>query len=108
VHVPPERPFHIVFGLLANKDAPGVLKAFAGRSATVHAVSVPGHPHHPLAELAEAAQAAGLNALAANDVADALSWIARHADRAQPPIVLIFGSLYLAGEVLRKNGRVPA
>jgi dihydrofolate synthase/folylpolyglutamate synthase len=107
VHVRPQRPFHIVFGLLANKDAPGVLKAFAGRSATVHAVSVPGHPHHPLAELAEAAQAAGLNALAANDVADALSWIARHADRAQPPIVLILGSLYLAGEVLRANGQVP-
>jgi dihydrofolate synthase/folylpolyglutamate synthase len=38
---------------------------------------------------------------------DALGWIARHADRAAPPIVLILGSLYLAGEVLRKNDQVP-
>ena len=41
-------------------------------------------------------------------VEDALGWIARHADRARPPIVLILGSLYLAGEVLRKNGQPPA
>jgi dihydrofolate synthase/folylpolyglutamate synthase len=41
-------------------------------------------------------------------VEDALRWIHRHADRAQPPIVLIMGSLYLAGEVLRKNGQAPS
>jgi dihydrofolate synthase/folylpolyglutamate synthase len=37
----------------------------------------------------------------------ALDWIARHADRAQPPVVLIAGSLYLAGEVLALNGAEP-
>ena len=40
------------------------------------------------------------------DVEDALGWIARHADRARPPVVLIMGSLYLAGEVL--EGERPA
>ncbi|HEY0148834.1 MAG TPA: folylpolyglutamate synthase/dihydrofolate synthase family protein [Allosphingosinicella sp.] len=108
VHVPSGRPFHIVFGLLANKDAAGVLKPFAARSATVHAVPVPGHAHHAPRDLVAAAQAGGLNALAAGNVADALGWIARHADRAQPPAVLILGSLYLAGEVLRANEQAPS
>jgi dihydrofolate synthase/folylpolyglutamate synthase len=106
-HVAPGRPFHIVFGLLANKDAPGVLKPFGGRQTTVHAVPVPGHEHHVPAELAASARVAGLSGLAARDVADALGWIARHADRDRPPIVLITGSLYLAGEVLRANGQAP-
>ena len=107
-HVPTERPFHLVFGLLANKDAPGVLKPFARRSATLHPVPVPGHDHHPPAELARIAKANGLTAMPAADVADALGWIARHADRAAAPIVLVMGSLYLAGEVLRANGQPPA
>lgn len=106
-HVPSDRPFHIVLGLLANKDCGGVLKAFANRGATVHAVPVPGHPHHDPAELAAAARGAGLASLAAPDVESALGWIARHADRERPPIVLVMGSLYLAGEVLRANGQAP-
>jgi len=102
-----ERPFHLVFGLLANKDAAGVLQAFRGRALTVHAIPVPGHEHHPPTALAAAAREAGLNAMLAESVADALGWIARHADRAQPPVVVIMGSLYLAGEVLKANDQPP-
>jgi dihydrofolate synthase/folylpolyglutamate synthase len=107
-HVPADRPFHIVFGLLANKDAPGVLKPFCGRKLTLHAVAVPGHACHSPADLIVAASGAGIGAMAAADVEDALGWIGRHADRARPPIVLIFGSLYLAGETLRMNSQQPA
>jgi dihydrofolate synthase/folylpolyglutamate synthase len=107
-HVPSDQPFHIVLGLLANKDMAGVLKPFANRAATLHAVPVPGHPHHAPADLAAAARGAGLSALVAGDVRGALGWIARHADRNRPPIVLILGSLYLAGEVLKVNGQMPA
>ena len=106
-HVPSDRPFHIVFGLLANKDAAGVLKPFANRAVTVHTVPVPGHPHHGPAELLETARAAGIRGVAASDVESALGWIGRHADRAHPPIVLILGSLYLAGEVLKANRQPP-
>jgi len=106
-YVPAERPFHIIFGLLENKDAKGVLKPFRNRAITLHAIPVPGHPHHPPAALSAEAHDVGLTAMAAKDVEDALGWIARHADRAHPPIVLILGSLYLAGEVLRKNGQLP-
>jgi dihydrofolate synthase/folylpolyglutamate synthase len=106
-HVPSDRPFHIVLGLLANKDAAGLLKPFASRAATLHAVRVPGHPHHEPVHLTGLARASGLAALAAADVEAALGWIARHADRERPPIVLVMGSLYLAGEVLKANGQAP-
>jgi dihydrofolate synthase/folylpolyglutamate synthase len=78
--VPAGRPLHLVMGLLANKDATGVLRAFAGRHATLHAVPVPGHEHHAPAELAAMAKHVGLTALPAVDV---------------------------AGEVLRDNGQLP-
>ena len=106
-HVPSDRPFHVVFGLLANKDAAGVLKPFANRSMTLHAIPVPGHDHHAPADLVLAARAAGISAVAATDVEKALTWIGRHADRTQPPIVLIMGSLYLAGDILRRNEQPP-
>ncbi|MBV9931177.1 MAG: bifunctional folylpolyglutamate synthase/dihydrofolate synthase [Alphaproteobacteria bacterium] len=109
VHVPGDRAFHLVFGLLANKDAPGVLKPFAGGQPTVHAVAVPGHASHPAAELVALARRNGLAAMAAEDVPAALAWIGRHGEpAAPPPVVLVMGSLYLAGDVLRANGQVPA
>jgi dihydrofolate synthase/folylpolyglutamate synthase len=106
-HVPAGRPFHIIFGLLANRDARGVLQPFRGRALTLHSVAVPGHAAHPPEVLAADARASGMTAMAASGVADALAWIARHADPAHPPVVLVMGSLYLAGEVLRDNGQPP-
>jgi dihydrofolate synthase/folylpolyglutamate synthase len=106
-HLGAGRPFHIILGLLENKDPVGFLKPFSGRTATVHAVPVPGHAHHRPSALATAARSAGLVGMAAADPVQALDWIARHADRAQPPVVLIAGSLYLAGEVLALNGAEP-
>ncbi len=58
-------------------------------------------------ESAPVAKDAGLPGIVATDVADALAQIARGADRARPPVVLIAGSLYLAGEVLSANGYLP-
>ncbi len=106
-HVEAGRPFHIIMGLLENKDAGGFLKPFSGRTATVHTVPVPGHPHHEPAQLAAAARANGLAAFAATDPLAAIDWIAHHADRTQPPVVLIGGSLYLAGTMLAANGTIP-
>jgi len=108
LHVPADRPFHIVLGLLANKEVAGVLKPFQGRSLTFHPVPVEAHDHHAPAALSRSAKESGLSAVPASSVEEALGWIARHSDRARPPVVLVFGSLYLAGEVLRKNGQVPS
>jgi dihydrofolate synthase/folylpolyglutamate synthase len=102
-----DRHFHIVFGLLANKDRQGVLKPFAGRDANVIGVPVSDHDHHAPAELAETARAIGLGGDAAAGVADALSRIAAEEAAGEPPVVLVFGSLYLAGEVLKANGQLP-
>lgn len=102
-----DRPFHLIFGLLANKDAAGVLHPFRGRSLTLYAIPVPEHEHHPPAELARLARDAGMQAMTAASVEEALGWIARHADRDKPPVVLIMGSLYLAGAVLAANGQAP-
>jgi dihydrofolate synthase/folylpolyglutamate synthase len=106
-HVEAGHPFHILLGLLANKDADGVLKPFRNRSITLHTLPVANHAHHAPEDLAHAADRAGINAMPAKSLEQALGWISRHADRAQPPIVLIMGSLYLAGEVLRKNEQAP-
>jgi dihydrofolate synthase/folylpolyglutamate synthase len=103
-HVPPGRPFHLIIGLLANKDAEGVIKPFAPRLATMHAVPVPDHEHHSPVALSAAAGPAGR---VAEDVAVALRSIAGEGDPARPPVVLIFGSLYLAGNVLSRNGEPP-
>jgi dihydrofolate synthase/folylpolyglutamate synthase len=105
--VPAGRPFHIILGLLQNKDAGGFLKPFSGRTATVHTVPVPDHEFHVPAQLAVAARANGLTAFPAADPLAALDWIAHHADRAAPPVVLIGGSLYLAGAMLAANGTLP-
>ena len=106
-HVPAGRDFHMILGLLENKDAVGVLKPFRNRSVTVHPVPVPDHPHHSPERLGTIAREAGLTAVPSGGIEEALSWIARHADRQVPPIVLILGSLYLAGEVLAKNRQPP-
>jgi len=105
--VEPDRSFHIVFGLLANKDREGVLKPFAGRDAQVLGVPVPDHAHHSPADLADTARGMGLGADVAVDVSDALRRITKESAGGNPPVVLVFGSLYLAGEVLKANGQIP-
>lgn len=100
-----ERPFYLVFGILAAKDAAGFLKPFAGRATAVYPVPVPGHAHHDPADLVRLARETGLPGSAAADVPAALAAIAKSADRARPPIVLVAGSLYIAGGVLTANGQ---
>ena len=100
-HVAPDRPLHIILGLLENKDAAGFLAAMGQVHARFHMVPVPGHPHHAPATLAETARLAGLTAEPAADVAAALATIS---EDGTPPVVLIGGSLYLAGRALEANG----
>jgi dihydrofolate synthase / folylpolyglutamate synthase len=83
---------HLILGMLAAKDPQAVVAPLHGRIASVQAVPVPGHDHH-------GAQAFGHGAQAMGSVAQALAALP---DDGLP--VLICGSLYLAGEVLRLNG----
>lgn len=100
-----ERPVHLILGMLANKDAQGLLAPFVPLAQSLHAVPVPGHEHHAPTLLAQVAQTLGIpHAAPAIDVNAALRDIAR---RGAAPVVLILGSLYLAGTVLEANGELP-
>jgi dihydrofolate synthase/folylpolyglutamate synthase len=105
-HQTPARPLHIVMGLLANKDAGGFLAAMGRLSATFHMVPVPGHDHHAPDELAQTTKLAGFEAYPAASVEGALARIAAGDDDNAPPMVLVGGSLYLAGRTLAANGTV--
>jgi dihydrofolate synthase/folylpolyglutamate synthase len=102
----PARDMALVLGMLANKDAEGVLAALvAGGAITcVIGVPVPGHASHPPEALAAIAHANGIAAAAADSLTIALDALAdqRHED------VLIAGSLYLAGLALDANDEAPA
>ncbi|MBO9528181.1 MAG: bifunctional folylpolyglutamate synthase/dihydrofolate synthase, partial [Sphingobium yanoikuyae] len=99
------RPVQLVIGMLANKDAQGLLAPFAPLAAGLHAVPVPGHEHHAPTQLAEVAQTLGIpHAAIAPDVPRALTDIARQGGA---PVVLVLGSLYLAGTVLAANAQLP-
>jgi len=100
-------PFHLIVGMLASKDAAAFLKAFAGRTTAVHAVPIDGHDCIAPDALAKLAEKVGLPASPAASVREAIARIANAADRKAPPVVLIAGSLYLAGDVLKENGPLP-
>ena len=96
-------PAHFVLGLLANKDAAGVMAALAPVLSTLHAVPVPGHEHHAPEALVALGRELGLRGTAAPDTEAALDAAARDG----AATVLIAGSLYLAGAVLAANGEAP-
>jgi len=98
---------HLVLGMLSNKDPAGLLTPFAEIATTLHAVPIANHEHHAPHALVTVAHALGIAAHTADGIEDALRDIVEIADLAEPPIVLILGSLYLAGEVLRANGELP-
>ncbi|WP_447724940.1 bifunctional folylpolyglutamate synthase/dihydrofolate synthase [Sphingomonas koreensis] len=103
------RAVHLVLGMLANKDATGLLAPFAPLAASLTAIPVPGHAHHEPAGLAATARTLGIPAAdTAEDPESALRRIAaRPESGGTSPLVLILGSLYLAGEVLRANDELP-
>jgi dihydrofolate synthase/folylpolyglutamate synthase len=98
----PPRPTYLIAGMLNTKDVAGFMRPLAGHALHLHAVSIPGEKATlPAEETCAAARAAGIPADTAPSVADALAAIAARDPRAR---VLICGSLYLAGRILRENG----
>jgi len=103
-----ERPIHLIVGMQAHRDITPYLEPFSGLARSVHAVPVPGvEAPAPAAEIAATANALGMQGLMASSVASALESIASREDDS-PVLVLITGSLYLAGDVLAENGPLPA
>ncbi len=101
------RPVHLVVGMLANRDPARFLKPFLGLAESVTGIAIPGvEATHPAATVAAAAGDLGINGRVAADVGSALDTIAARSG-AMAPVVLITGSLYLAGRVLAENGPLP-
>ncbi|GAA0767083.1 dihydrofolate synthase/folylpolyglutamate synthase [Erythromicrobium ramosum] len=86
---------HLVIGMIEGKDPTAVTVPLGPTLVSITAVPVPGHDWHPV-------EAFGPKARPAPDVASAMAMIP---DDGLP--ILIAGSLYLAGEVLRLNHELP-
>ena len=101
------RPLVMIVGMLASKDCEGFLRNFTGLARRMIAVPVPGSEKSVPAEaLADTARGIGLSATSRDNIAEAFEAV-RKLDLDPPPRVLITGSLYLAGEVLKQNGTLP-
>lgn len=98
----PKRPTHMICGMLNTKDVTGYLRPLAAQADSLIGVSIPGEANTlPAEETAKAAASVGLASSISDSVEDALAAITANDPEAR---ILICGSLYLAGHILRKNG----
>ena len=97
-----DRPIHLVVGMKQGKTVHGFLQPLLPLATTMTAVREPGQ--HLAMEVDAIIAASKGVARSGPDVAGAL---ARLRAEARPGRVLICGSLYLAGEVLKADGSIP-
>lgn len=98
----PPRPTHLVCGMLNTKDIAGYLRPLAAYAASLTAIDIPGEPNTlPAEDTRAAAASVGMTARTAPDAAQAIARIQAEDPAAR---ILICGSLYLAGRILRENG----
>ena len=98
----PKRPTHLICGMLNTKDVKGYMAPLAAQAASLTAISIPDEINTRSAEETEAAaKPVGLEATTAANTMAALQAILAKDPTAR---VLICGSLYLAGHILRENG----
>ena len=98
----PKRPTHLICGMLNTKDISGYLEPLVPYTASLTAVSIPDEVNTlPTPVTAKAARDAGMDAGEADSVRSAVEDIIRKQADAR---ILICGSLYLAGAILRENG----
>jgi dihydrofolate synthase/folylpolyglutamate synthase len=97
----PDRPLRLVCGMLNTKDVGGFMRPLAPHAKDLTAISIPGEAATLTAkETAQAARGAGIEARTAESLDAAIRDIVAETPEAR---ILICGSLYLAGHVLRAN-----
>ena len=101
----PKRPLVLVMGMMNTRDPAQFLAPFADLAPElVVTLTIPGEQNaHKAPAIAEKAAGAGFRARPARSLASALDLAAGIKDAR----VLICGSLYLAGHVLKQNGTPP-
>ena len=97
----PKRSVFLICGMLNTKDVRGYLQPLADVSEHLTAISIPGEANTlPAESTADSAREVGLDA----DIAtDSVSALARILDTCPDARVLICGSVYLAGHILREH-----
>ncbi len=97
-------PLYLITAMKETKDAGGFFAPFAGLAAHAEVIAIPDDPVclSPDA-LAAAAKSAGLDVTPAASLDDAFTRILTRSGKTSPRL-LICGSLYLAGYVLKENG----
>jgi dihydrofolate synthase / folylpolyglutamate synthase len=97
------RPVHLLWGMMETKDAHAFIAPFKGLVERIYTVPITEEANAFSAEaLAEIARAEGFDVVAAESVPAAL--LQSQAAAKGPARVLICGSLYLAGHVLKLHG----
>ncbi len=97
----PNRPTQLICGMLNTKDTAGYLRPLRAIADTLHAVSIPDEVATLSAEeTRDVAQSAGFTAHTADTPLAAIKSITAQTPNAR---ILICGSLYLAGHILREN-----
>jgi dihydrofolate synthase/folylpolyglutamate synthase len=97
-HFATAAPFHLITGMLANKDPAAIVAPLKGKLLSLSVVPAPGHEAHRPEDIAAHSD---LPVRPFPDVSAALAALPKDGD------VLIAGSLYLAGAVLRLNREAP-
>jgi len=105
-----ERPLILITGILANKDIGGFLDAFEGLASGVIGVSIPDHESLAPETLKELAMTRNMLGYVSGNITSAVQKAINLGEALSrettdqpiiPPRILICGSLYLAGEVLK-------
>jgi len=98
----PKRPTHLICGMLNTKDIAGYLRPMSKHADSLTAVSIPGEMNTlPAETTAGVAKDIGMTARTAESVSEAMTEISANNPNAR---ILICGSLYLAGNILKENG----
>jgi len=97
-------PLVLIMGMMNTRNPADFLAPFAGQTQAIFTLGVPGEPNaHKADTIARQARAAGFAATPKRSIISALQAAAQVPNAR----VLICGSLYLAGDVLAKNGTPP-
>ncbi|HET9810507.1 MAG TPA: folylpolyglutamate synthase/dihydrofolate synthase family protein [Sphingomicrobium sp.] len=96
-----DKPLVLLFASLKSKDPAAILRPFAGLAAAVHTLPIADHDGRSPGELSTLAESLGFATSSNGALEKALGRVS------EPSRVLIFGSLYLAGEALKANEEIP-
>ncbi|WP_147093776.1 bifunctional folylpolyglutamate synthase/dihydrofolate synthase [Swaminathania salitolerans] len=95
-----DRPLHLAIGMKQSKDAEGFLRPVMRHAHSIHAICEEGQ--HLALPVEDIVRASGGHARPGPRLADVMSRL-----EGPPGRLLVCGSLYLAGVVLRQDGTIP-